>query len=318
MNVAKVAQNFYCEKCDYICSRRNDFDKHCLTAKHLKVTDLVTHVTAKVAKNIYTCKFCSKLYKSRNGLWVHNKICIETKKIDNEIQLEVSNIDSKVEKIKMEIDKKNDLIITDIDKKNELIVKLLDQNAVLQNQVIELCKEKTTVINNTMNTTNNNNFNIQFFLNEQCKDALNLLDFINSLQLQLHDLETTGQVGYVEGISRIFINGLKQLETHKRPIHCSDAKREIFYVKDKDTWERENKEKNHLKKAIKIITHKNFKQLPEWEKKNPDCFDSNSKKNEEYNLLINRSTGSSTEEQDEKNYNKIIKNVAKEVAIEKL
>jgi hypothetical protein len=271
------------------------------------VTDLVTQVTAKVAKNTYTCKICNKLYKSRNGLWVHNKMCIEPKKLENEIQLEVSNIDSKVEKIKMEIDKKDDII-----------VKLLDQNVTLQNQVIELCKEKNTVINNTMNTTNNNNFNIQFFLNEQCKDAVNLIDFINSLQLQLQDLETTGKIGYVEGISRIFINGLKQLETHKRPIHCSDAKREIFYVKDKDTWERENKEKNHLKKAIKMITHKNFKQLPEWEKKNPDCFDSNSKKNDEYNLLINRSTGSSTEEQDEKNYNKIIRNVAKEVVIEKL
>jgi len=305
--LANLAQKFYCEKCDYTCSRRNDFNKHCLTAKHIKVTNLVTQVTAKVAKNTYTCKICNKLYKSRNGLWVHNKICIEPKKKDNEIQLEVSNIESKVEKIKMEIDKKDDII-----------VKLLDQNVTLQNQVIELCKEKNTVINNTMNTTNNNNFNIQFFLNEQCKDAVNLIDFINSLQLQLQDLETTVKIGYVEGISRIFINGLKQLETHKRPIHCSDAKREIFYVKDKDTWERENKEKNHLKKAIKMITHKNFKQLPEWEKKNPDCFDSNSKKNDEYNLLINRSTGSSTEEQDEKNYNKIIRNVAKEVVIEKL
>uniref|UniRef100_A0A6C0F6E7 C2H2-type domain-containing protein n=1 Tax=viral metagenome TaxID=1070528 RepID=A0A6C0F6E7_9ZZZZ len=314
MELAKVAQKFCCEKCDYSCSRKNDFSKHCLTSKHLKVTDLETQLTANSQIEEFQCKSCNKLYKSRTGLWKHNKTCIEPKKIYNEIQLEVSNIDSKVDKIMTAIDKKDDLII----KQDNLIVKLLDQNTLLQNQVIELCKEKNTVINNTINTTNNNNFNIQFFLNEQCKDAVNLIDFINSLQLQLHDLETTGKLGYVEGISRIFINGLKQLETHKRPIHCSDAKREIFYVKDKDTWERENKEKNHLKKAIKMITHKNFKQLPEWEKKNPDCFDSNSKKNDEYNLLINRSTGSSTEEQDEKNYNKIIKNVAKEVVIEKV
>jgi hypothetical protein len=312
--LAKVAQKFYCEKCDYKCSRTNDFNKHCLTAKHLKVTDLETQLTANSQIENFQCKICNKLYKSRTGLWKHNKTCIEPKKLEKEIQLEVSNIDSKVDKIMTAIDTKNDLIV----KQDNLIVKLLDQNVALQNQVIELCKEKNTVINNTMNTTNNNNFNIQFFLNEQCKDAVNLIDFINSLQLQLQDLETTGKIGYVEGISRIFINGLKQLETHKRPIHCSDAKREIFYVKDKDTWERENKEKNHLKKAIKMITHKNFKQLPEWEKKNPDCFDSNSKKNDEYNLLINRSTGSSTEEQDEKNYNKIIRNVAKEVVIEKL
>jgi len=154
-------------------------------------------------------------------------------------------------------------------------------------------------------------------LNEQCKDALNIIDFVNSLKVSLTDLEAVGKLGYTEGISRIFIRGLKELDIFKRPIHCSDLKREAMYVKDKDTWEKENEKKHRLKLAINYIAHQNIVQIPIWIEKNPDAMDYETKKHTEYMRLITESMGGSTDEESEKNYNKIIKNVAKEVLIDK-
>jgi hypothetical protein len=153
-------------------------------------------------------------------------------------------------------------------------------------------------------------------LNEKCKDALDIMDFVKSLQVQLEDLENTGKFGYVQGISRIFIRGLKELDIHKRPIHCSDLKRETIYVKDKDVWEKDN-EKKKVKIAIRHIADKNFKQLNSWVDKNPEAKDIESKKHLEYMRIINKSTGGYTNEEDDENFNKIIKNVSKEVIIDK-
>jgi hypothetical protein len=143
------------------------------------------------------------------------------------------------------------------------------------------------------------------------------MDFVNSLQLQLKDLEQTGKLGFVEGISKIFVNGLKELDVYKRPIHCSDMKREILYVKDEDKWEKENIEKEKITKAIQKVVHKNIQQIPDWVKQNPTCKDSDSKKNDQYlQLLINSMSGSDKEEV-ETNMNKIIHNISKEVVIDK-
>ena len=310
------SKNHTCSCCDYTCSRKSDFGKHLLGLKHIQKRKL--ELFSIICQSyIFQCKICCKKYKTRAGLWKHNKLCVEEvvnlQKDENNLQKDENNLQKDENNLKDENKLKENM--NEIDQKNDIIIKLLDQNVALQNQVIELCKEKNTVINNTMNTTNN--FNLNVFLNEKCKDALNIFDFINSLQLQLKDLEETGRVGYIEGISKIFIDALKGLDLHKRPIHCSDVKREIFYIKDKDIWEKEAKENIHLKKAIRLITYKNFNQLPEWEKLNPGCFDYNNKKNDEYNQLIFKSTGSSSVEQDEKNYQKIIKNVAKEITIDK-
>jgi hypothetical protein len=184
---------------------------------------------------------------------------------------------------------------------------ILEQN----NKMLDLMKEKPYSI---INNTNTNHFNMNFFLNEQCKDALNIKEFVSSIQLQLTDLENTGKLGYVNGISKIFVNGLKELDVYKRPVHCSDLKRETLYIKDENKWE---KESNKLKKAIQQLSHKNIQQIPEWIKENPSCKDITSKKNDEYlNLVHNCMAGSNTEEADE-NYKKIIHNISKEVVIEK-
>ena len=189
-----------------------------------------------------------------------------------------------------------------------------------QKQILELCKEKNIINNTNTNTNcnnNTNNFNLQFFLNEQCKDALNIEDFINQLQIKTSDLDMVGRVGYTEGISKIFVRGLKELDVFKRPLHCSDLKREVLYVKDKDAWEKDSDEKKKMKNAIKFIAAKNFNQLTDWIEDNPEYNDYDSKKHKEYHNIILKASGGATPEEDESNYNKIIRNVARESVIDK-
>jgi hypothetical protein len=169
----------------------------------------------------------------------------------------------------------------------------------------------------THHTTNNNSFNLNVFLNEKCKDALNLMDFVNSLQLKLTDFEATGRLGYVEGISKIIVNGLKQMDVHKRPIHCTDVKRETMYVKDQDVWEKENDDKSRLTKAVKIVAGKNLQQMQEWQKEYPDCVINNTQQNENFIKIMLAVLGGQTPEEEEKNREKILRNIAKEVAIDK-
>jgi hypothetical protein len=173
-------------------------------------------------------------------------------------------------------------------------------------------------INNNNNTINSHNktFNLQFFLNETCKDAMNIMDFVDSIKLQLSDLENVGKIGYVEGISNIIVKNLNSLDETKRPVHCTDSKREVMYVKDEDKWEKENEEKNKLRKAIKKVAHKNSKMLSEFRVKNPDCLKSTSKVSDQYNKLVFEAMGGKGDNDLEKE-DKIIKNIAKEVTIDK-
>jgi hypothetical protein len=181
-----------------------------------------------------------------------------------------------------------------------------------------MCKERTnTSINNGNINSNNKTFNLNVFLNEECKDAMNIMDFVDSLQIQLADLEKVGKLGFVEGITNLIVKNLQALDVHKRPVHCSDTKRETLYVKDENKWEKENQENKRLKRAIKHIAHKNSKMLPEFKAKYPDCVFSDSHKSDEYNTLVIESMGGLGND-DEDNENKIIKKLAKEVIITKV
>jgi hypothetical protein len=200
---------------------------------------------------------------------------------------------------------------------------LVKQNSELIKETSE-CKSMMMEIikNGTHNTTNMNNshnktFNLQFFLNETCKDALNITDFVSSVKMSLEDLEYTGRKGYIEGVSNIIVKNLNNLEEYKRPIHCSDHKREILYIKDNDTWTKENEDKPVLTKAIKKIANENIKQIYKWKEQHPDCTDVDSKKNNLYLKIVSNSMNGSTQEESNKNINKIISNVAKEVIINK-
>ena len=288
----KNAQKFSCESCYFTCSKKSDWNRHILTLKHT----MVKNVNEMVTKNTpfaFNCN-CGKKYLHASGLSRHQKKCNQNNIIENNVQSS---------------DQTN----------TSLILELLKQNQEFKTLIIDLLGNKglPTNITNRNNNITNNKFNLNFFLNEQCKDAMNIMDFVNSLQLQLADLEKVGELGYAQGISDIFINGLKELDVFKRPIHCSDIKREIMYIKDKDAWEKENNKRDKLNLAIKHIAHKNAKQISEWQKENPDCKDGQSNVHEQFLKIVCESMGGHNEEEDTKNYNKIIRNVAKEVTIDR-
>ena len=189
---------------------------------------------------------------------------------------------------------------------------MLDQNK----NMLELAKNSGNNHHNTTNN-NNNNFNLQFFLNDTCKDAMNIMDFVSQLQVGVNDLEETGRLGFAEGISKIFIKGLKQINVNDRPLHCSDSKRETLYIKSNNEWTKENEDKIILTNAIKHVAHKNMKQISEWTKDHPEYNDSDSKQSDKYLQIVSEAMSGSTKEEAIKNYNKIIKNIIKETVIEK-
>jgi regulator of replication initiation timing len=297
-NSLKIAKLYRCESCDYECCKQSDYNKHLLTSKHKKMT-LLTKKAAKIADATFNCT-CGKEYTSRQGLWKHKKICSEPFDT-NQIISENAPTDEPTLK--------------------EMFLKVVEQNQaiLLENQEMRKLLSETIpkIGNTTNNTTNNNQFNLQFFLNEQCKDALNIGDFVEQIKLQLSDLDMIGRVGYVEGMSKIFMRNLHALDVFKRPIHCSDLKRETLYIKDKDAWEKENNENIKIKRAIKEVEHKNIKQLPQWREENPTSDDTDTKKHMEYQNILLEAMGGSTMENDDKKREKIIRNIAKEVIIDK-
>ena len=182
--------------------------------------------------------------------------------------------------------------------------------------MLEVCKNNT--VNNSIvnNNSHNKTFNLQFFLNETCKDAMNIMDFVDSIKIQLTDIESIGELGFVNGISKLIIKNLKALDENMRPVHCSDPKRESLYVKDANVWEKEDSENKKIKKAIKYISHKNICAIPEWKAKYPDCIYSDSKKSDQYNHIVIEAMGGAGDNDSEK-ADKIVNKIAKEVTINK-
>lgn len=304
----KGAIKYCCDNCDYNTFRKTNIDRHLATAKHQRMTndDKGGQKRAKQAKNEQLTKFvccCGKEYKHRQGLWKHKTNCDE---YDDENFKNNSNSNTLNKNIKLS--------------EKEMIDILVEQNKKLMN-LLETGTNNTNNTNNLMNncnnTVNNKTFNLNVFLNETCKDAMNISEFISSIDFNLEDLENTGRKGYVEGISNIFFKNLNNLETHMRPIHCSDSKREILYIKENNKWEKESDNKPILTKAIKIIANENIKQIKHWRDKHPDCTKSESRKNDLYLKIVSNSMNGLTEEEGKRNIQKIISNVAKGVIIDK-
>ena len=294
--LAEISNIFYCEFCDYKTSRKYNLNIHLQSERHKNNTNNNNNndFLAKISKK-HQCQNCNKIYNDRAGLWRHKKKC-----------------DSNC----LESNKK----LTELDK-DELIITLLKQNAELikgqQDMMIKFTENGIINTINSHNTTNNNTFNLNFFLNETCKNAMNITDFVSSIQMNLEDLEHTGRSGYIEGISNIILKNLNKLEQHLRPLHCSDFKREVLYIKDNDEWLKETEDKPILTKAIKTIANENIKQINKWKDNYPDCIKSNSKKNYLYLKIVSNSMNGLTKQESDKNINKIITNVAKKVVIEK-
>ena len=317
----KNAEIFICEDCDFKCCKNSEYNRHILTSKHKNRT-LLNKKNAENGENgendencendenIFICNNCNKNYKARNSLWYHKKKCkiIQTQNNEN------TNIETEPEP-----EPEPNIINTLINENKSLKEFMMEQNADFKNIILEVCKKfQSSTINNNTHTSNSHNktFNLQLFLNETCKDAMNIMDFADSIKLQLTDLENVGEQGFVNGISNIIIKSLQEMDVNLRPVHCSDLKREVTYVKENGKWEKDTPDNKLIKKAIKRVAHRNVRQIPEWRDKYPDCRFSDSKKSDQYNELIIEAMGGRGDD-DEGKANKIVKKIIKNVVIDK-
>jgi len=302
-NIAKNRIVYECSICNYTSYNKYDYAKHNNTIKHknndlaTKTPTLATNLSQKSQDHIFICFNCNKHYKDKSGLWRHSKKCNKKtlKEHTDEVLQPVCTND-----------------------KDELISYLIKENQEFKNLILEIVK-KDTITNNNNNTTHTNShnkaFNLNFFLNETCKDAMNIMDFVESIQLQLSDLEGVGEKGYVAGISDIIIKNLKDLDVTQRPVHCTDKKRETIYVKDEDKWEKDD-ENAKMHKMVRKLQDKNFRMIKKFKEKYPDYHKSSSKQSDVYNNIIIESMGGRGDNDFEKE-EKIIKRISKEVFVEK-
>ena len=302
----KISYKFFCEKCDYKCSKQSEYNKHLTTAKHKKLTNL-TEKSPKISDE-FKCAICEKQYKSRMGLWQHKKKCgkseipiqetIETPQTIPDINVFMDLLHQNQEFKQLMIEQSNH--IQDLQEKLVEVVKTGGQH--IENQTIN----------------NNQKFNLNFFLNEQCKDAINMSEFIENMDLDLEDLTETGRLGYVGGISRILINKLQELDVYKRPLHCTDVKRETLYIKDNNEWEKQTNSKEKMGKIIGQVANKNCKNLPKWTKEHPEYEVFDSPENMEYINMTQAVLGGFCEEETRHFKDKIIRGVIKEVMVNKI
>jgi hypothetical protein len=291
----KICNEYFCEVCDYKTVRKSSYDDHLLSRKHNK-SMFVNQNLQKIC-NEFICQKCNKKYKDNSGLWRHKKKCNGTDFVD--------------------IEQNNETIIQKHNsEKDELINYLIKENQEFKNLILEIVKKDTyQVTNNTTTNSHNKAFNLNFFLNETCKDAMNIMDFVESIKLQVSDLESVGELGYVEGISNIIVKNLNALDVTQRPVHCTDKKRETIYIKDDNKWEKDE-ERNKMHKMIKKVADKNARLLPKFTEKYPDYKNYHSKTSDIYSKIIVEAMGGSGDNDYEKE-EKIIKNIAKNIMVEK-
>ena len=306
----KIPPKYICNYCDYNTSSTKDYNRHLATRKHLRMTTELHLDDKKASLGEFKC-ICGIQYKYRQGLWKHKKICEIIKSPESLENTNANEEDDKKEKTELMV---LTGLVKDVIKQN---VEVIKQNQDLTNKIVDICKVGGNSISHSNIHSNNKTFNLQFFLNETCKDAMNISDFVESIKFQLKDLEHIGEVGFVDGISDVVLDNLTELNTRERPIHCSDNKREILYIKDNDEWIKDDNPNSKMTKVIKEIAHKNMKIIPERIKQNPDCHNYNSKNNDKYLKIVSNSMSGGTESEQKNNISKIISKVAKEVTIDK-
>lgn len=293
----KIQQNsamkFYCKFCDYGTSRKCNFDSHLNSRRHSQIAELETfgnQIQQKFSEIQHVCDHCKKGFKNRSGLWKHKNKCQE------HTPCEKNNRDSV---------------------NSDLIMMLIKENSDFKNMIVKVLENGTHITNNNTTTTHTNShnkaFNLNFFLNETCKNAMNITDFVESIKLQLSDLIEMGDLGYVEGISKIIVKNLNALDETERPIHCTDKKREVFYIKDENKWEKDE-EKMRIKKIINKIAYKNQRLLPQYKEKYPDYNDSDSIYSDQYSKIVIEAMGGIGNDDKEK-AEKIIRNISKATTI---
>ena len=296
INTPKSPSLFICNDCNFTSSNKKDYTRHLATAKHkLRMNRMQNPPKHPLS---YDCE-CGKHYKYKRGLWSHKKKCTYNNDEYTDNQLTTS-IDSS-------------LIVELLKENKELREMMIEQNK----QVLDIAKNSGNTTNNTINNTTNNRFNLNVYLNETCKDAINLNDFIQSIELNINDFINTGEVGYVKGISNIMVERIRDMEPHIRPIHCTDIKRETVYVKDSNKWEKEDENKTHIRKAIRIVADKNKSLVHSWIEENPNYEILDTPECNKFFEYTKASLGGYGKEEDLKFENKIINNILKETIIDK-
>ena len=286
---SKGSGKYVCNTCDYTTCRKSQYTRHLYTDKHKKrQLSMISNNSVPKSTKPYVCEKCNKNYCDKSGLWRHTKKCITF----------TTNTDAS-----------NNYIVD-----KDLVMLLIKENSELKNMMMEVIKTGTH--NTTHTNSHNKTFNLQFFLNETCKNAMNIMDFVDSLKLQLNDLERMGEIGFVNGMSNIIIKNLQGMDVTERPVHCTDQKREVIYVKDEGKWDKEEDTKPKLRKAIKHIAHKNAKLIGEFKEKYPDYKTCASKISTQYNTMVIEAMGG-VGSNDSNNENKIIKRISKEIMVEK-
>lgn len=311
---------YVCELCDYNTKIKKDYNKHVMTQKH---QNRMSSGDYEDSKKALICDVCSKAYRSRSALWYHKKKCIptETSVPDSNDCIDVVAYDDTecTDFHNVHIEEKSSITQNKNTIYNEetsnILHQMMEENKELRSMLHEQQKQIGEIIPKIGNTTNK--FNLNVFLNEKCKDAISLQDFIRNITLYPEDLIETGKLGYVDGITKIINRGLQEMELTKRPIHCSDLKREVIYVKENNVWEKENTEKNRMRKAIEYISRANIKQIPTWVDANPESQQAGNIKNDEFMQIIEGTIDSHDDREHSRNINKIIKNVAKNVVLDK-
>jgi hypothetical protein len=309
----RLTTKFYCKECDITCSRESEWSRHIGTRKHVARFNSANDGTAGGAAvaategvaHDWSCSTCAKTYLTKAGLWKHQKTCEEKKDGGKVVQF----------------------LMRDNHELKAMMIEMMKSNHELHIQMLELCKQSsstsavahmaagsgTTITANHTNTNSHNKtFNMQVFLNEHCKDAMNLSEFVDSIQLNLDDLESVGKAGFVEGIANIIVGKLRATDVHMRPIHCSDAKREVMYIKENNKWAKEGPNNENMRKFVQFIERKNIKLLGEYQQKYPESQDYESPRNDHYLHLSLTATCATQEHLD-----KVISRIAKEVLIDK-
>jgi hypothetical protein len=311
----KTPKIFCCINCNFNTSHKGDYNKHLSTSKH----NMIINGNYKTQEK-FICD-CGNEYKYNSGLSRHKKTCTfepvekitQEKSTEENIKNEFNN-NLMIDIIKELLKEQN----KQVQEQNKQVLELYEKNNILINRLVE--KESTNIVNNiqnVQNVQNNNQFNLNMFLNEQCKNAINMEDFLDSIQLTVTDFEETGKLGFVSGISRIFIENIKKMDIHERPLHCTDLKRETVYIKENNKWEKEDTNKSKLNNVVKRIVKKNILQLPNWKKENPNYLKSNTKDNDDYIKFSLNSLGSEYDDEQKRMDDKIIRNMLKEVVLDK-
>ena len=308
----KTPNDYVCESCNFISSNKKDFIRHLSTAKH----QMVINGNKKNPKHI--CSHCDKEFNHLSGLSRHTKKCTPKQEPTEETPIETSQPPPMMPDMSVFIEllKQNQEFKELMIEQSKQIQDTQQENQQLQKQLIEAVKTSGSHIENQTNN-NNQKFNLNFFLNEQCKDAINMSDFLENMELNIEDLTETGRLGYVGGISRILVNKLQELDIYKRPLHCTDMKRETLYIKDNDEWEKQANSKEKMDTIIHKVANMNCKIIPQWQDEHPEYQVFDTIDNMDYMNLCNVALGGIGEQENRQYRDKIVRSVVKEILVDK-